>query len=203
MSSILKALKQLETASPNQDRNAKNLFMLGASKKVIRNRVKEAWQNRRFVLFTFSILALIIFISFTFYFSKYFFVQSEKNKPKVKIKPTIELKKKEEEKVITTTTILEEEYEEITTTITPKKEPLLLQKKMNLEINLPPLNSPDIKIQAIAWSANPKSSIAVINDRIVKRGDLIDGAKLIEIKEKSIVMELQGSKWEIEFKPKQ
>jgi len=54
-------------------------------------------------------------------------------------------------------------------------------------------------VEAIVWSENPKSCFAVINGKIVKEGDLVEGARVIRIGRKSVSIRSSGQTQEIRF----
>lgn len=56
-----------------------------------------------------------------------------------------------------------------------------------------------LKLQAIAWSPDPEKRIAVINDRVVKEGNSIDGISVRQIDEDQVVVQEGGVIWKIVF----
>lgn len=56
-----------------------------------------------------------------------------------------------------------------------------------------------LKLQAIAWSPDAEKRIAVINDRVVKEGDSIDGISVNHIDEDLVVVREEGLIWKIIF----
>jgi hypothetical protein len=53
----------------------------------------------------------------------------------------------------------------------------------------------EIKIQAIAWSKDPTSRLAVINGLIRKEGETIDNVLVVSIDKDAVVFDKSGQKW--------
>jgi len=65
-----------------------------------------------------------------------------------------------------------------------------------------PVRSPDdtqLKLQAIAWSDNPTKRIAVINGRIIREGDMIDGVVVTRIDENEVILREGNDAWKLIF----
>ena len=62
------------------------------------------------------------------------------------------------------------------------------------------LEDSDLKLMAIAWSDDPKSRIAAINDQIVREGDVIQGMTISRINEDEVILLKQGQYWKLEFR---
>jgi len=58
-----------------------------------------------------------------------------------------------------------------------------------------------IKLQAIAWSSDPKQRIAVVNDRILKEGSSIEGTLIIRIDKNDVSFQKGGEQWKQKFGP--
>jgi len=56
-----------------------------------------------------------------------------------------------------------------------------------------------LKLQAIAWSSDPEKRIAVINDRVVREGRVIDGIMVDRIDGDQVVVQEDGEVWRIVF----
>ena len=56
-----------------------------------------------------------------------------------------------------------------------------------------------LKLQALAWSADVSKRMAVINGRIVREGESVDGYQVIEIREEVVVVNEGGKSWRLEF----
>lgn len=68
------------------------------------------------------------------------------------------------------------------------------------EIALPVLNDPGMKLQAITWSKDPQKRIAVINNRILRQGDVVSGYRIDTINQDDIVLSDGGKKWQLVFR---
>jgi MSHA biogenesis protein MshK len=56
-----------------------------------------------------------------------------------------------------------------------------------------------LKLQALAWSADDTRRMAVINGRIVREGESVDGYQVIQIREEDVVVNDGGKSWRLEF----
>lgn len=56
-----------------------------------------------------------------------------------------------------------------------------------------------LKLQALAWSDEVTKRMAVINGRIVREGESVDGYRVIEIHEEEVVVNQDGKSWRLEF----
>ena len=56
-----------------------------------------------------------------------------------------------------------------------------------------------LKLQAIAWSQDPAGRLAVINNRILREGDSVDGYDLTKIRKDDVVLNGGGKSWRLEF----
>ena len=56
-----------------------------------------------------------------------------------------------------------------------------------------------LKLQALAWSADDAKRIAVINGRIVREGESVDGYQVMQIREEDVVVNDGGKSWRLEF----
>ena len=68
------------------------------------------------------------------------------------------------------------------------------------EVKIPKLNDSDMNLQAITWSRVPQKRIAVINNRIVREGDLVSGYLVSTINQDDVVLSREGAKWQILFR---
>jgi hypothetical protein len=57
-----------------------------------------------------------------------------------------------------------------------------------------------LDLQAISWDENPESRIAVINGRVLREGERIEGYLLSEINADDVVFEHTGQIWKLEFR---
>ena len=65
-----------------------------------------------------------------------------------------------------------------------------------------PLNDSRFKIQALVWSNEPGSRMAVVNDQVVRAGGSVDGAVVKHIGADHIVLKEGKDEWEVKFRIK-
>ena len=65
------------------------------------------------------------------------------------------------------------------------------------------LNDSKIKLQALAWSSEPARRMAVINGRIVREGESMDGYQINQIRQEDVVVSDGQQSWSLEFGLKQ
>ena len=65
---------------------------------------------------------------------------------------------------------------------------------------IPLLNDPDMKLQAITWSKDPQKRIAVINNSILRQGEVVSGYRIDAINQDDVVLNDRGKKWKIIFR---
>ena len=70
------------------------------------------------------------------------------------------------------------------------------------EIEIPILNDPEVKLQALTWSKDPQKRIAVINNRILRQGDVVYGYRINIINQDDVVLSDGGEKWKLPFRIK-
>ena len=56
-----------------------------------------------------------------------------------------------------------------------------------------------LKLQALAWSADVARRMAVINGRIVREGESVDGYQIMQIREEDVVVREGARSWRLEF----
>ena len=61
-------------------------------------------------------------------------------------------------------------------------------------------NESGIRLQAISWSKAPERRIVVINGRILRQGEGIDGYTVSEINPDDVVFDRSGRRWRLAFK---
>jgi MSHA biogenesis protein MshK len=61
------------------------------------------------------------------------------------------------------------------------------------------LEDSKLKLQALAWSADVARRMAVINGRIVREGESVDGYQIMQIREEDVVVSEGGRSWRLEF----
>jgi hypothetical protein len=69
-----------------------------------------------------------------------------------------------------------------------------------VEVEIPKLNDPDMKLQAVTWSRAPQKRIAVINNRILREGDMVSGYLINSINQDDVVISRDGEKWQLLFR---
>jgi len=65
------------------------------------------------------------------------------------------------------------------------------------------LNDSKIKLQALAWSSDAARRMAVINGRIVREGESMDGYQIEQIRQEDVVVSDGRESWSLEFGLKQ
>ncbi len=65
------------------------------------------------------------------------------------------------------------------------------------------LDDSNIKLQALAWSADAAKRMAVINGRIVREGESMDGYQINQIRQEDVVVSDGSQLWSLEFGLKQ
>jgi hypothetical protein len=63
----------------------------------------------------------------------------------------------------------------------------------------PRLDDTKLKLQAIAWSNDASQRIAVINDRIVREGESVEGYSINQIRQEDVVVNDGSQSWQLEF----
>ena len=62
------------------------------------------------------------------------------------------------------------------------------------------LKDPDMKLQAVTWSRVPQKRITVINNRILREGDMVSGYLIKTINQDDVVLSQEGTKWKLLFR---
>jgi general secretion pathway protein B len=70
------------------------------------------------------------------------------------------------------------------------------------EVEIPVLNDPELKLQAITWSRDPQKRIAVINNRILRQGEAVYGYRIDRINQDDVVLSDAGEQWKLLFRIK-
>ena len=63
-------------------------------------------------------------------------------------------------------------------------------------------NDTGLELQAIAWSDDTGSRIAVINSRIVREGGAVEGVSVVRINPDGVVFKNGGETWQQDFRLK-
>ena len=69
----------------------------------------------------------------------------------------------------------------------------------SVAVEVPRLNDPDMKLQAITWSKESQKRITVINSRILREGDIVSGYLIKTINQDDVVLSRDGEQWKIVF----
>jgi len=67
-------------------------------------------------------------------------------------------------------------------------------------IEIPVLKDPQMKLQAITWSKDPQKRVVVINNRILRQGELVLRYRIDTINPDDIVLSEAGKKWKLLFR---
>ena len=104
-----------------------------------------------------------------------------------------ELRKKAEETAVSLSNWLEkqEEMDKVLVYHEARRDPFLLPVKTR-EKSLPP-EPPKLVLKGIAWGKT--EPLALINDRVVKEGDTIEGARILKIDFDRVVVRYRGKKF--------
>ena len=73
----------------------------------------------------------------------------------------------------------------------------------NRQNALPRITDSQLLLQAIAWSNDSSQRLAVINNRIVREGETVDGYSITEIRQEDVVLNDGTNAWRLEFSLRQ
>ena len=73
----------------------------------------------------------------------------------------------------------------------------------NRQSALPRITDSQLFLQAIAWSNDSSQRLAVINNRIVREGESVDGYSITEIRQEDVVLNDGTNAWRLEFSLRQ
>ena len=93
----------------------------------------------------------------------------------------------------------EKETLEIARPLMSAPDPVVIPAKPTA-VEIPKLKDPDMKLQAITWSRTPEKRIAVINNRILREGEVVSGYLIRTINQDDVIMSLDGIKWKLLFR---
>ena len=88
--------------------------------------------------------------------------------------------------------------QEVAVAVTKAPEAALIKK----EIEIPALNDPGMKLQAITWSKDRQKRIVVINNRILRQGETVSGYRIDTINQDDVIINDAGEKWKLVFRIK-
>ena len=86
---------------------------------------------------------------------------------------------------------------------TASRKPAVLSPKTREIRTYAKLNDSKIKLQALAWSSDAARRMAVINGRIVREGESMDGYQINQIRQEDVVVSDGRQSWSLEFGLKQ
>jgi hypothetical protein len=92
------------------------------------------------------------------------------------------------------------------TTLTSKRNSAKKIKKPGAKNNFDSLDALDgsqLKLQAIAWSEDVSRRMVVINNRIIREGETVDGFSITKIRQEDVIVTDGTSSWRLEFSLKQ
>ena len=78
--------------------------------------------------------------------------------------------------------------------------PPQISAKKAEKVDIPLLNNPEMKLQAITWSKDPQKRIAVINNSILRQGEAVSGYRIDTINQDDVVVTDKGRKWKLLFR---
>jgi hypothetical protein len=67
-------------------------------------------------------------------------------------------------------------------------------------IDIPLLNDPEMKLQAVTWSKDPQKRIAVINNRILRQGEKVSGYHIDMINQDDVILSDGRERWKLLFR---
>ena len=82
---------------------------------------------------------------------------------------------------------------------TASRKPAAVTPKTGEEKTYAKLSDSQIKLQALAWSSNAAKRIAVINGRIIREGESMDGYQINQIRQEDVVVSDGRRSWSLEF----
>lgn len=63
-----------------------------------------------------------------------------------------------------------------------------------------PMDNGIFKLQAISWAKNPIDRIAVIDNRVVRQGEAVQGYRILDIRQDQVILGLSGQQYALGFK---
>jgi general secretion pathway protein B len=80
-------------------------------------------------------------------------------------------------------------------------EPQAITKKAPAP-EIPVLNDPDMRLQAITWSKEPQKRLVILNNHILRQGETVSGYRIDRINQDDVVLSKGGEKWQLMFRIK-
>jgi len=119
-------------------------------------------------------------------------VTGQKNIPPVEIK-------RQQETILTQEVLNEQVTQTAEKTVAASFDPPAIPAK-TVEVEIPKLKDRDMKLQAVTWSRVPQKRITVINNRILREGDMVSGYLIKTINQDDVVLSQEGTKWKLLFR---
>jgi hypothetical protein len=206
LSSILKALKRIEGRSP-PPQSFPALPDSVDAKQAVNSNARKRWLLRRFitvslVLLVIVVTAFIIFQQRQFVISKIFPAGSPVAKQQ-KSKAAEEKSKIFRAKIPPATVKQAPKKPEPTRSARQQIKTVALGQKTKKAKTYAKLNDSKIKLQALAWSSDAAKRMAVINGRIVREVESVDGYQINQIRQEDVVVSDGRQSWSLEFGLKQ
>ncbi len=79
------------------------------------------------------------------------------------------------------------------------KDEKILTNKATTKQNILSLKNHSLKIQAISWTEEPASRIAVIDNRVLTEGDSVQGYRLVIIEKDSVILHYSDNDYRLKF----
>jgi cytoskeletal protein RodZ len=221
LSSILRALKKLNEDSLSQDRetNKQKIKM----RQMVTRRARTPWVMNRFLPI---LLVLLVLGTAGWIITKSIRKHSpEKKPPQDSLKPQVSsstdtspkrlpltsspkeatpLKKEsiplatgEQTKPLTDPAFSKSEWHTQPKRVSEVVKPVGIEK-----VNVEKIERPEFILNAILWSHIPVKRIALINNRYLKEGDIINGVSVIQIGKKTVTLKSGEEKWTIRLQKK-
>ena len=86
---------------------------------------------------------------------------------------------------------------------TAASKPPVAARKTDKAATYAKLADSSLKLQALAWSSDAARRMAVINGRIVREGESMDGYQINQIRQEDVVVSDGRQSWRLEFGLKQ
>ena len=86
---------------------------------------------------------------------------------------------------------------------TASRKPAAAARKSRKTKTYTKLNDSDLKLQALAWSSDAAKRMVVINGRIVREGESVEGYQIDQIRQEDVVVSDGRQSWSLEFGLKQ
>jgi hypothetical protein len=85
-------------------------------------------------------------------------------------------------------------------TIPPAADQKLANHTNDQEQLIKQTGHPELILNGVLWSDNPERRVALINDRYLKEGDVIEGVTVVKIERKAVILQSGEKKWTLSVK---